>query len=283
MSYSATVYQVFIASPGDLTEERAIARQVILDWNNVNSGCRNIVLQPIGWEQNAFPSMADRPQAVINQQLLDSADILVGIFWTRVGTPTGKAASGTVEEIAQHIAAEKDTLLYFSKRPIQPELLDPVQYAAVKQLKTEYQTKGLTYEFNDPDQFRQDFQNHLGMLLNQDNYSHNEQHESSPETRSSNSTLSDDAKELLSEGVKDVAGQIVRVRYLNGETLSTNDREFLTDTTPRTLTRWDGALDELIEHDFVNRPSPDAEVLSITRKGYAFADGLTPPQSEQST
>jgi hypothetical protein len=273
MSYSATVYQVFIASPGDLTEERAIARQVILDWNNVNSECRHIVLQPIGWEQNAFPSMADRPQAVINQQLLDSADILVGIFWTRVGTPTGKAASGTVEEIGQHIAAEKDTLLYFSGRPIQPELLDPVQYAAVKQLKAEYQTKGLTYGFNDPDQFRQDFQNHLAMLLNQDHYS------APPPTTTTLSTpstltLSDDAKALLLESIKDVAGQIVRVRYLNGETLSTNDREFLTDSSPRTLARWDGALDELVDHDLVSRPGPDAEIYSITRKGYTFADGL---------
>lgn len=278
MSYSATVYKVFIASPGDLTQERAIARQVILDWNNINAESRHIVLLPLGWEQNAFPSMGDRPQAIINQQLLDSADILVGIFWTRVGTPTGKAASGTVEEIQEHIEAGKDTLLYFSRRPIEPEQLDPAQYAAVKQLKADYQTRGLTYEFNSPDQFRQDFQNHLAMVLNQGHYAEPTQSPASPQTTPQSFTLSDDARELLLESVKDPAGQIVRVKYLNDQTLSTNDREFLTDTTPRTLAKWDGALDELVDHEFVNRPSPDAEIYSITRKGYAFADTLTQPK-----
>ncbi|MBS1660708.1 MAG: DUF4062 domain-containing protein [Bacteroidetes bacterium] len=280
MSYSATVYQVFIASPGDLTEERAIARQVILDWNNINSESRHIILQPIGWEQNAFPSMGDRPQAIINQQLLDSADILVGIFWTRVGTPSGKAASGTVEEIEQHIEAGKDTLLYFSKCPIDPEKLDAAQYAALKQLKAQYQTRGLTYDFNTPDQFRQDFQNHLAMLLNQEHYSESAQPSTSPKAPyTSTPTLSDDAKELLLEGAKDVAGQIVKVAYLNGGTLSTNDKEFLTDGSPRTLARWESALDELISFDFVNRPSPDAEVFSMTNKGYTFADSLTKAKS----
>jgi hypothetical protein len=30
---------------------------------------------------------------------VESGDILMGVFWTRLGTPTGKAPSGTVEEI----------------------------------------------------------------------------------------------------------------------------------------------------------------------------------------
>ncbi|HEY6900937.1 MAG TPA: DUF4062 domain-containing protein [Puia sp.] len=281
MSYLATVYKVFIASPGDLTEEREIARQVILNWNNVNSESRQIVLFPIGWEYNVFPSMGDRPQAIINQQQLSSADILVGIFWTRIGTPTGVAASGTVEEIDQHIQAEKDTLLYFSRRPIAPELLDAKQFEAVRQLKQQYQANGLTNDFLSPEQFRQDFQNHLAMLLNQDHYSQTVQSADSHKGQAPATTsLSDDAKELLLEGVRDVAGQIVKVGYLGGQTLSTNDREFLIDNSPRTLARWEGALEELIAIDFVSRPSPDAEIFPITRKGYSYADGIGKAQPQ---
>lgn len=45
MSYTATVYKGFMASPGDLTEERVIARQVILDWNNVHAESRIDIFQ----------------------------------------------------------------------------------------------------------------------------------------------------------------------------------------------------------------------------------------------
>jgi len=282
MSYTATVYKVFIASPGDLSDERAIARQVILDWNNIHSESRQIILLPVGWEHNVFPSMGDRPQAIINQQQLDSADILVGIFWTRIGTPTGKAASGTVEEIEQHIEARKDTLLYFSKRPIEPGRLDPEQFKAVEQLRQEYQANGLTYEFHSPAQFKQDFQNHLAMVLNQDHYSDPTKPPIYSDLASAPApvSLSDDAKELLLESVKDMAGQIVRFGSFGGGTLSTNDREFLTDNSPRTMARWDGALEELIDLDFVSRPGSDAEIYSITRKGYAFADRLIKAQAE---
>jgi len=35
MPYEATVYNVFIASPGDVLAERTIARDVIYEWNAV--------------------------------------------------------------------------------------------------------------------------------------------------------------------------------------------------------------------------------------------------------
>src|SRR2546428_13407073 len=115
MSYKAEVYNVMIASPGDVNAEREIAREVILDWNNINSFTRKIVLAPIGWEYNTVPATGDRAQAIIDQQILQNADILVGIFWTRCGTPTGKALSGSGEELEEHSLPWKEAMLYFSK------------------------------------------------------------------------------------------------------------------------------------------------------------------------
>ena len=55
-------------------------------------------------------------RAWLNDQLVDRCDILVGMFWTKLGTSTGVAASGTVEEIDRFVAAGKPAMLYFSRR-----------------------------------------------------------------------------------------------------------------------------------------------------------------------
>jgi hypothetical protein len=53
-----------------------------------------------------------------NDQLVDDADILIGLFKARIGTPTGISASGTIEEIDRLVAAGKPVMLYFSTGPI---------------------------------------------------------------------------------------------------------------------------------------------------------------------
>ena len=77
MSYKAEVYNVMLASPGDVNDERKIARDTIIDWNNINAAIRKIVLLPLSWEYNSVPSMGNRPQGIINDQVLKNADILL--------------------------------------------------------------------------------------------------------------------------------------------------------------------------------------------------------------
>lgn len=139
MSYNAEVYNVMIASPCDVNEERKIVREVIYDWNNINADIRKIVLLPLGWEYNSVPSSDAPPQEILNEQIVTKADILVGIFWTRIGTPTGKAISGTVEEIEYHIGFGKPAMLYFSTKPFDQGRIDKEQFEAVNKFKQEYQ------------------------------------------------------------------------------------------------------------------------------------------------
>lgn len=73
MAYEATVLKVMIASPEDVSTERQIAREVIQEWNAVHSEDRRMVLAPVGWETDAYPEMGDRPQAVVNKQVLRTA------------------------------------------------------------------------------------------------------------------------------------------------------------------------------------------------------------------
>ena len=60
MSYKARVFRVFIASPSDVLLEREITRNVLEQWNSINSEREKIVLVPIGWETNAAPEMSAR-------------------------------------------------------------------------------------------------------------------------------------------------------------------------------------------------------------------------------
>ena len=106
MSYQATVYTVMIASPSDVPQERIVIREVLAEWNAVHSANKGAVLLPVSWESHAAPDTGARPQEIINRQLLDDCDLLVAVFWTRLGSPTGKASSGTVEEIEEHVAKE---------------------------------------------------------------------------------------------------------------------------------------------------------------------------------
>jgi hypothetical protein len=87
MSYPASVYNVMIASPSDVSTERNRIRHVVYEWNVLNSRQRHIVLLPIGWETHARPSLGARAQEVINKEILADCDLLVAVFWTRLGSP----------------------------------------------------------------------------------------------------------------------------------------------------------------------------------------------------
>src|SRR5579871_1904897 len=100
-------YEVLIASPGDVQAERQIIVECIDDWNAAHSRSSSVILQPRRWELDVYPELGDRPQEIINKQIVDTADIVLGVFWHRIGTPTGQAESGTVEEIERFVAAKR--------------------------------------------------------------------------------------------------------------------------------------------------------------------------------
>src|SRR5260370_34110072 len=147
MSYRAKVIQIMIASPSDVGAERQVIRNVIQEWNYAHSEDKSVVLMPVGWESHSAPAMGERPQAIINKQVLANCDLLIAVFWTRLGTPTGKAGSGTVEEIEEHLKARKPAMIYFSMAPALPENVDQKQYLALQKFKRQLHARGLYVEF----------------------------------------------------------------------------------------------------------------------------------------
>lgn len=135
MSFKAETYRVMIGSPSDLSEERQAATDAINDWNAQHAAADGVVLLPVKWETHAMPQAGVRPQHAINDQLVRHSDILIGMFWTKLGTSTGIAESGTAEEIDEFVAAGEPAMLYFSSRPISPDKIDLKQQNKLRKFK----------------------------------------------------------------------------------------------------------------------------------------------------
>ena len=154
MSFKAQAYRVLIASPAELADERQAATEAINDWNGLHAVAESVVLLPVTWETHALPESGVRPQEAINRQFVRSCDILIGMFWTRLGTSTGVAESGTVEEIDEFLDAGKPAMLYFSSRPIEPDRIDVRQIAKLRDFKEETYRRAITGRFKGIDELQ---------------------------------------------------------------------------------------------------------------------------------
>ena len=143
------VVQILIASPGDVREERALFRETVYAWTSLHGKETGLVLSPLTWEDDSWPEIGQEPQQVINRQLMEKSDMVVAAFWTRLGTPTSSAESGTVEEIEKAVEASKPVLVYFSQRPVVPESIDAQEYARLIAWREELKRRALYSGYSD--------------------------------------------------------------------------------------------------------------------------------------
>lgn len=264
MSFSANVLKVMIASPNDVMEERKIVTEQIYRWNDANAAARQIVLLPIKWETHATPQLGAHPQKLINQQILHDADIVIGIFGTRIGTPTEDYASGTVEEIKRHAAIGKTVKVYFSDVPQAPSTINQEQYASVQRFREEIQSDGIYATYRSLEQFRSDFSLHLDIELNNVRY----RWLPAPELGNGqdDGRLGEDALQMLRAVVKDQDGDLVF-----GESIALCLNEFVfTDGTHRSEARWRAALKELLDSGAMEATGEC--LFQVTNRGYEIAD-----------
>lgn len=130
----------------------------------IHSKNKNIILKPLRWETDVYPSMSNEPQDIIKNQIVKHADILIGVFWTRIGTPTKTYISGSVEEIEEHIQAQKPTMLFFLEKPIAPERITKEQFDKLHKIKRKWAQKGLYKTFKESNVHI--FHDELSLLLN---------------------------------------------------------------------------------------------------------------------
>ncbi|OCI30289.1 hypothetical protein [Oerskovia enterophila] len=154
MTFAANVVSVLIASPSDTAAERDAVEQAIHQWNADRAERQGVVLMPLRWEVNAVPVMSDTPQGAINKQLLDRADIVIGVFFARLGQATKRYPSGTVEEIIEANEVGKPVHVYFSSADVPINQIDIGQLTHLKDVKADLRIRALYGEFASIDELK---------------------------------------------------------------------------------------------------------------------------------
>jgi len=155
------ILQLALCGPGDVSAETMIAQEVIEAWNQVNRDTLNCEIRAVHWSTDAVPSMRARGQQVINWELIDNADLLVAIFWRRLGTPTGLHESGTAEEVRRAQARDIEVMVYFSNIEDVRTEPDPEQWEKLQAFRSQAMEAGLVWTFRGRSEFRKLFAEHL--------------------------------------------------------------------------------------------------------------------------
>lgn len=171
MPRNEIVLNVFVASPSEVNEERTALESIIVEINKTWSTSLNLRFDLIKWETDVYPGFGKYPQDVINNQINEEYDIFIAIFWSKIGTPTKTAESGTCEELERALKKYKkdkdsvDILIYFKDQAISPSKMDFVQLQKVQELKTKLGNKGgLYWIFDSTDDFESLLRSHLSKV-----------------------------------------------------------------------------------------------------------------------
>lgn len=279
MAFNAKVYQVMIASPGDVIKERELVKEIIYEWNAIYSLDKEVILLPVGWETHSSPEMGDRAQAIINNQVLKKCDLLVAVFWTRIGTPTGVSTSGTVEEIEEHIAKGKPAMIYFSSAPVRPDSIDQEQYGQLLTFKKEYMQKGLVEIYDSLPEFIDKFRRQISIkLINHEYFNtiENEFNTSGYQIQSlPNKTkynLNKEERELLIDAASSGDGSIIKLDTVDGIYMQVNGKQLIDERNIRSEAIWEDALKTLLSYNLIKERGLKGNVFVVTRQGYEVVD-----------
>lgn len=169
------VLTIFLASPGDVAEERDAAARCVAELNSGVAKARGVRLELVRWETSVHPGLG-RPQGVVNAQTgpMQEHALFIGIMWSRFGTSTGVSDSGTEEEFrlatnAYEQFGRPEVMFYFSQKPLALGGVGAMQQALkVAEFKEEVQKLGIMGSFEDAADFENVLRNHLtNWLLNQ--------------------------------------------------------------------------------------------------------------------
>lgn len=161
MAKLKTEYDLLISCPGDVDGEVKIIEKAIKKFNDTYSDVLAIRLTAKHWSNSSYNQSGGKAQELLNNQFIHDCDAAIAIFWTRFGSPTDRYGSGTEEEIEDMLAAGKQVFLYFSEKPVSPELLlsekAKQQYQKIKDFQKQYKQdgKGIYSSFSSDKEFQE--------------------------------------------------------------------------------------------------------------------------------
>ncbi len=148
MSRLIRMFDVFVSSPGDVTAERERLQEVVSRINRPSLRNHGVLLNLILWETDVQSSKGTDLQSVVNSQVGNTYDVYLGIIWSRIGTETPRAPSGTVEEFERALDRHKNgdqnlRFMFFIRTGNYPDAIDPGQLTAVQAFRKRLGKEGL--------------------------------------------------------------------------------------------------------------------------------------------
>ena len=69
-----------LCGPGDVKPEIGIAQEIVTEWNQLHGERHGFWVKHQHWSTDSHPDASERPQAVINRQMIDDSQAIVAIF-----------------------------------------------------------------------------------------------------------------------------------------------------------------------------------------------------------
>ncbi|MBK8023251.1 MAG: DUF4062 domain-containing protein [Chloroflexi bacterium] len=181
MSKMLRKIDVFISSPGDVRAEREIAARVVDRLNALAFVQQHFTLRALAYEDRVPPSVGSAPQQTVDRYMMQAkdSDLLICIFWERMGTPVYDDAtgvqyeSGTHYEFATAYAANQQTgkphILLYRRMSEAPDA-NPDQKARVDAFFNRFEGqnapfKGLYRQYYTLEEFEEILFQHVERLL----------------------------------------------------------------------------------------------------------------------
>lgn len=163
--------RVLLSSPGDLSVERSLVKEVC-DEINLDNGRRNhFHVEVIDWKTHAFSARGSDGQNVLNVQFPDDYEIYLGMLASRFGTPTPRWGSGTEEEFRAAIERNNRTglpsvMFYFGSSPIDPASADLDELRRIRSFRKDVEKLGvLHFPFDDPSSLKVLLHRHVSATI----------------------------------------------------------------------------------------------------------------------
>lgn len=155
------VIKCLVISPQDVQAERVAVAGALERWNGQIGNTVDTLIHAVRWETHSTPELGGSPQALLNKQIVEDCDCAVAVFWSRLGTPTENASSGSIEEINEILARGGHVLVYICKRDIPQAIMDHDQLKRLKAALDTLRKKGIVFEYQSPEELQMLLMGHL--------------------------------------------------------------------------------------------------------------------------
>lgn len=161
MLASVKCYYIMISCPSDVAESDD-ALKIINEWNSKFTNDFSLCFIPLFWQINSTSTInGQRPQEILNKNLVYKSDCLLVIFWAKFGSGTGKEASGTLEELKKAYELKKKIGLFFCEKPLPPSHIVTADLNQINEVKNNFKNLGIYQTYSHEFDFRAKFNHFL--------------------------------------------------------------------------------------------------------------------------